>query len=397
MKNEKSNKHKNHELINNFKAQNKNQILKTKQISLLSYSRNSPNESKTQKSTLFNDKKNKKNNSNEIDSLNSSYLQKKNICTKNLSSSMNDIKQSILNTNRRNYKKTNSINQKSKNNLNEQFELYLKNKYNKYNTLEQAYKILNEYSKMEFNDNDDFIQRMDNYSSKRRLQEEKINELLKKQKPTLPEDKLIKTFNRLIEDSNRRNESKNKQICSDDILMNEINHHLKKNKSDKTIIKRDWKVIYNERFQSKLNNYKQNLEKQREDNLKKKHFEEENEINEMKRYWRKTILSPEKLNEITNRLYYKPIWNKLMANMEMYTKKNRELENLTNSTYSSKISKNCTTKNSINKNKNKINNKSEIKKNNYYNYDKNNNFNNNNNYVPLTRVERIIDDFFTDK
>ncbi len=28
---------------------------------------------------------------------------------------------------------------------------------------------------------------------------------------------------------------------------------------------------------------------------------------------------------------------------------------------------------------------------------KNNNFNNNNNYVPLTRVERIIDDFFTDK
>ncbi len=397
MKNEKSNKHKNQELINNFKAQNKNQILRTKQISLLSYSRNSPNESKTQKSTLFNDKKNKKNNSNEIDSLNSSYLQKKNICTKNLSSSMNDIKQSILNTNRRNYKKTNSINQKSKNNLNEQFELYLKNKYNKYNTLEQAYKILNEYSKMEFNDNDDFIQRMDNYSSKRRLQEEKINELLKKQKPTLPEDKLIKTFNRLIEDSNRRNESKNKQICSDDILMNEINHHLKKNKSDKTIIKRDWKVIYNERFQSKLNNYKQNLEKQREDNLKKKHFEEENEINEMKRYWRKTILSPEKLNEITNRLYYKPIWNKLMANMEMYTKKNRELENLTNSTYSSKISKNCTTKNSINKNKNKINNKSEIKKNNYYNYDKNNNFNNNNNYVPLTRVERIIDDFFTDK
>ena len=185
---------------------------------------------------------------------------------------MNDIKQSILKTKRKKYKKTNSINKQSNHNLNEQFELYLKNKYNKYNTLEQAYKILNEYSKMEFNDNDDFIQRMDNYSSKRRLQEEKINELLKKQKPTLPEDKLIKTFNRLIEDSNRRNESKNKQICSDDILMNEINHHLKKNKSDKTIIKRDWKVIYNERFQSKLNNYKQNLEKQREDNLKKKTF-----------------------------------------------------------------------------------------------------------------------------
>ena len=386
MRNAKFNKQTNKELIKNYKDKNKNQILKTKQISLLSYSRNSPNESKTQKSTLFNEKNNKKNNSNDIDSLNLSYLQKKNISTKNFSSSMNDIKQSILKTKRKNYKKTNSINKQSNHNLNEQFELYLKNKYNKYNTLEQAYKILNEYSKMEFNDNDDFIQRMDNYSSKKRLQEEKINELLKKQKPTLPEEKLIKTFNRLIEDSNRRNESKKKQLCSDDIIMNEINHHLKKNKSEKTIIKRDWKEIYNERFQSKLNNYKQNLEKQREDNLKRKKCEEENEINEMKKYWRKTVLSPEKLNEITNRLYYKPISNKLMANMEMFKKKNRELENLTNSTCSSKINKNYSTKNSINK----------IKKDNFFNYDKNNNYNNNN-YVPLTRVERIIDDFFTDK
>ena len=384
MKNEKFNKDKNKELIKKYNDKNKNQILKSKHISLLSYSRNSPNESKTQKSTLFNEKNNKKNNSNETDSLNLSY--KKNNITKNLSSSMNDIKQSILNINRKNYKKTNSINKKSKHNLNEQFELYLKNKYNKYNRSEQAYKILNEYSKMEFYDNNDFIQRMDNYSSKRRLQDEKINELLKKQKPTLPEDKLIKTFNRLIEDSNRRNELKNKKICSDDILMNEINNHLKKNKSEKTIIKRDWKEIYNERFQSKLNNYKQNLEKQREDNLKRKKFEEENEINEMKKYWRKTILSPEKLNEITYRLYYKPISNKLMANMEMFKKKNRELENLTNSTCSSKINKNYSTKNSINK----------IKKDNFFNYDKNNNYNNNN-YVPLTRVERIIDDFFTDK
>ena len=388
MKNEKFNKDKNKELIKKYNDKNKNQILKSKHISLLSYSRNSPNESKTQKSTLFNEKNNKKNNSNETDSLNLSY--KKNNITKNLSSSMNDIKQSILNINRKNYKKTNSINKKSKHNLNEQFELYLKNKYNKYNRSEQAYKILNEYSKMEFYDNNDFIQRMDNYSSKRRLQDEKINELLKKQKPTLPEDKLIKTFNRLIEDSNRRNELKNKKICSDDILMNEINNHLKKNKSEKTIIKRDWKEIYNERFQSKLNNYKQNLEKQREDNLKRKKFEEENEMNEMKKYWRKTILSPEKLNEITYRLYYKPISNKLMANMEMFKKKNKELENLTNSTCSSKISKNYkTTKNTINK----------IQKNKYYNdyYNNNNDYNYNNNYVPLTRVERIIDDFFTDK
>ena len=388
MKNEKFNKDKNKELIKKYNDKNKNQILKSKHISLLSYSRNSPNESKTQKSTLFNEKNNKKNNSNETDSLNLSY--KKNNITKNLSSSMNDIKQSILNINRKNYKKTNSINKKSKKNLNEQFELYLKNKYNKYNRSEQAYKILNEYSKMEFYDNNDFIQRMDNYSSKRRLQDEKINELLKKQKPTLPEDKLIKPFNRLIEDSNRRNELKNKKICSDDILMNEINNHLKKNKSAKNIIKRDWKVIYNERFQSKLNNYKQNLEKQREDNLKRKKFEEENEMNEMKKYWRKTILSPEKLNEITYRLYYKPISNKLMANMEMFKKKNKELENLTNSTCSSKISKNYkTTKNTINK----------IQKNKYYNdyYNNNNDYNYNNNYVPLTRVERIIDDFFTDK
>ena len=78
MKNAKFNKQTNKELIKNYKDKNKNQILKTKQISLLSYSRNSPNESKTQKSTLFNEKNNKKNNSNDIDSLNSPLLYKRN-------------------------------------------------------------------------------------------------------------------------------------------------------------------------------------------------------------------------------------------------------------------------------------------------------------------------------
>ena len=144
-----------------------------------------------------------------------------------------------------------------------------------------------------------------------------LKELLNKQKPTLPEEKLIKTFNRLINDSNRRNEKKKNKLSSDDILMNEINQNLKKNKSHKSIRKKNnWDDIYNERFKSKLNLYNQKIKKQRENSLKEQKLKEENELKEMKKYNKKIFMSPEKLNEITKRLYYKP--KKKIENLIIY-------------------------------------------------------------------------------
>ena len=369
------------------KENNQIKYSKPKQINLISYSRNISYQNQILRPTTFKEQfLNNKNKLTNTNSLNLSYNQKKNINNnKKLSCSMKDIRKSMLYSNRLN-KKTNSMNKTMNENLNNQFEIYLKNKYGKYNTLEQTYKIANEYSKMEFYDKD-FLQRMDNYSSKKRLQEAKIKELLNKQKPTLPEEKLIKTFNRLINDSNRRNEEKKNKLSSDDILMNEINQNLKKNKSHKSIRKKNnWDDIYNERFKSKLNLYNQKIKKQRENSLKEQKLKEENELKEMKKYNKKIFMSPEKLNEITKRLYYKPISNKLITNLQMLKKKNRELDNLSNATNSSRL---------INSPKNYNNNNKENNNNN--NNNNNNKINIYKNNVPLSRVERIIDDFFTDK
>ena len=106
----------------------------------------------------------------------------------------------------------------------------------------------------------------------------------------------------------------------------------------------------------------------------------------MKKYNKKIFMSPEKLNEITKRLYYKPISNKLITNLQMLKKKNRELDNLSNATNSSRL---------INSPKNYNNNNKENNNNN--NNNNNNKINIYKNNVPLSRVERIIDDFFTDK
>ena len=146
------------------KENNQIKYSKPKQINLISYSRNISYQNQILRPTTFKEQfLNNKNKLTNTNSLNLSYNQKKNINNnKKLSCSMKDIRKSMLYSNRLN-KKTNSMNKTMNENLNNQFEIYLKNKYGKYNTLEQTYKIANEYSKMEFYDKD-FLQRMDNYS-----------------------------------------------------------------------------------------------------------------------------------------------------------------------------------------------------------------------------------------
>ena len=84
-----------------------------------------------------------------------------------------------------------------------------KNKYSKYNTQELSYKISNEYSKIDF-DNKNFLDRMEFYTLKESLKNDKIDELVNENKPHISEKRKVECFNRLIADSNRRSESKKK-------------------------------------------------------------------------------------------------------------------------------------------------------------------------------------------
>ena len=119
----------------------------------------------------------------------------------------------------------------NKESYNKIFETQLFNRYNIYNISDILYKIEKTYSKINFNDKD-FITRMNNYATKRKLRDDKIDEILKENKPKTSKQNLVKIFNRLIDDSNRRNEANSKIeiLKKKNIIFNDYSNKLNKNK-----------------------------------------------------------------------------------------------------------------------------------------------------------------------
>ena len=154
------------------------------------------------------------------------------------------------------------------------------NRFEKYDKERISYEIYHQYQKMNFNASIPFIQRMELYSLKRCLKDYKIEELTNLQSPKISEKEIVQTFNRLIEDSNRRlfkskkiSNQKNKENKDIDIKSNKKNNininkgnHVEK----KTFSKKKWDEIYEKRFGSKL--------KERNDKLEQKRKEKEAEI-----------------------------------------------------------------------------------------------------------------------
>ena len=170
-----------------------------------------------------------------------------------------------------------------------------KNHFEKYDKEKISYEIYHQYQKLNFNYTSiPFIQRMELYSLKRCLKDYKVEELTNLQSPKISEKEIVKTFNRLIEDSNRRlinnkkilnkkernetdinnnkknNNNKNNNSKADN-NKNKININKKENKKVKNNYnKKRWDEIYEKRFGSKL--------KERNDKIEKKRKEKEEQI-----------------------------------------------------------------------------------------------------------------------
>ena len=135
-------------------------------------------------------------------------------------------------------------------------------KFGKYDTQELTYKISKEYSKAECYDKS-FLERMEFYTAKINLKEDKINELVNKSKPQLPEEQRIEAFNRLITDSNRRAEAKkriskvnsNKLLLASDVLINLDISNNNASSMNRSMSQRNWNNIYKERFTSKYKDF----------------------------------------------------------------------------------------------------------------------------------------------
>ena len=181
----------------------------------------------------------------------------------------------IYNTNTKG-RRPNSTNKKLKN-----------NRFEKYDKERISYEIYHEYQKLNFNFKTiPFIQRMELYSLKRCLKDYKVEELAHQQSPKIPEKEKIQTFNRLIEDSNRRlfktkknerkkiNEEKNIKTKEISVINNKNKNPEKKEilKEKKVFNKKKWDEIYEKRFSSKLkerNDKLEKLRKQKEEKIKK--------------------------------------------------------------------------------------------------------------------------------
>ena len=92
---------------------------------------------------------------------------------------------------------------KNKNSNNNKKEI---NRFEKYDKERLSYEIYHQYQKLNFDyEQIPFVQRMQLYALKKCLKDYKIEELTNLRSPKMSEKRIIHTFNRLIEDSNRRN------------------------------------------------------------------------------------------------------------------------------------------------------------------------------------------------
>ena len=142
-------------------------------------------------------------------------------------------------------KKPISLNKKNKsiNNINTNFD------YSKFNTKNMEYDINKNLCKSTNYQGKSFLSRMQLDIKNRQSKEEKRKNILEGYKPKAKEEERIKCFNRLINDSNKRNKVKENIQRQNEFFNSGI--------SPKKIAKKKWDYIYENRFykyQEKIDN-----------------------------------------------------------------------------------------------------------------------------------------------
>ena len=225
-------------------------------------------------------KKNEQNKSNEnfnINQENIKYLKKKilidnnNIQSSDFQNNKNIKQSNIIKININNSKRHN---QKKKNRQNSSNANQISSGYDNYDLQKLTYSLIKDYSLIQINKDEKFLDRMKFDIYKRQSKDERINQLLEENKKKIDEVERIKTFNRLIEDANRRNEANENLKKKEDNLK----HELISPKNKKYNVN-EWNNIYQKRFKSYENKTKEKIAKNRNDEIEKLKKKEQEEIN----------------------------------------------------------------------------------------------------------------------
>ena len=204
-----------------------------------------------------------------------------------------------------------SKNTKSNKNINTDFD------FMKFDSQALAYNIDKDLCKSLNFRGESFLNRMQKDIKKRQTKEEKRNNLLNEYKPKDKEEERIKCFNRLINDSNKRNKIKQNIERQNEFLSSGI--------TPKKMSKKRWDIIYENRFY----NYQEKID----NNLREKIIENEKIIKQKEEEIIEQINSSTKkvtkkeLDKIVNRLYYdskKKELNKKLENIASSDKDNKD-------------------------------------------------------------------------
>ena len=188
-----------------------------------------------------------------------------------------NIENISLNTNEQNkisFKRSFSVNPKT--NLSKQNSLnniLTNNQNNIQDSNELTFSIMKDYSQLNINKDEHFLNRMQFDVNKRQYKNERIKKLIEQNKKKIDEVQRIKAFNRLIEDANRRIEAQeNLENLKDKLNVNLIAPPIKKYNYE------EWENVYKNRFLLFQENSKKKIEKNRKEKLEKKKKMEEDEI-----------------------------------------------------------------------------------------------------------------------
>jgi len=206
----------------------------------------------------------------------------------------------------------------------------IQNKFEAYNLDNLAYDAIKKYSKFKPK-NFSFYERMKFYAIKQQTKSYMINMMINKAKTKMKETEKIITFNRLINDSNRRSEAKNRieLLNSNNKIANEL--YDTENLVMKTKKKKFDPIQFDKKYKENVINYlkekEHTLNLLRQQKEIEKNEKEEQEINEMKKYNNKKA-TRKQIEAISQRLYTEANIRKLKSNIN--SRENSTIKNKIN-------------------------------------------------------------------
>jgi len=188
------------------------------------------------------------------------------------------------------------------------------NHFNQYDIQQMTYDLVKEYSHLKINNDEDFMKRMLFDIFKRQTKEERMEKLLENNKVKMNEVERIKTFNRLIEDANRRLEAQeNMEAMKNKILEQEM---IGMN-SGKKITQEEWEEIYMERFLR----YKVHQEQWRQDKFVEKTIQEKKKEDEIIGAVKTKKVSQQSIDQSVKRMYDEAVRRKIKLDETIKKKK----------------------------------------------------------------------------